>query len=101
MLAPAMSALGQTFDIVNLAASCSFCLQERTYRDYYFQTSLVPTVVPGTSSIAPTSQAGSRRCSERLCCDSEQRQKHDTARHKKCADCPDDPEALFHDEGAD
>jgi hypothetical protein len=45
MLAPAMSALGQTFDIVNLAASCSFYLQERTYRDYYFQTSLVPTVV--------------------------------------------------------
>jgi hypothetical protein len=32
---------------------------------------------------------------------SEQRQKRDTARHKKCANCPDDPEALFHDEDAD
>src|ERR1700686_5547476 len=40
-------------------------------------------------------------CPERVCRNSEQRQKRDTARHKKCTNCPDDPEALFHDEDAD
>jgi len=40
-------------------------------------------------------------CTERVCRNSEQRQKRDTARHKKCANGPDDPEAFFHDEDAD
>jgi hypothetical protein len=56
----------------------------------------------GTSPSFPLSQDGSPSfCSERVCGNSEQRQKRDTARHKKCANCPDDPEALFHDEDAD
>jgi hypothetical protein len=64
--------------------------------------SLFPTVpVAGTSSIAPTFAGRSPSLLGTLCRDSEQRQKHDTARHKKCADRPDDPEAFFHDEDAD